>query len=730
MKSNEIKQLVPMQVLRRSGNYPTIVVVGPTGSGKSTLIYALINHRIVAFMQLGIGESSQTTIIPANIVFDERIKKEEYFALRVKVKRFSIKDVDIELVPLLADVFFTSDRNKEETLEALDDEWFQKVLEPESTRYHMGSLFSDAEDREVFLNKLKDALEEPLNEMEWSEDLDEKIAEFRKASADSKVKPKIIKRRAFEEVFRNLDTKYLEDYVEYLSELGFEIMTALCRVLGVKLSEISNGFEAEFSAVDNDIYPFGGDILKELFDSKAPYSLVVDEITLVCRPRREMLEAHNEKWPMRFILRDTMGLNQIGIDGGSIKDALEVAIATNPDAILFLLSLEEREDVIAEACRTIQERCQRKNDTAIPKNIIFTKPDRFISNIINRESRETVELTQNDYINYIDEATSKVDKKIESIVNSFISPSDYTWLSLRYLEEGIDPIQLALKERESEKLARFKPEGLYDIMTKHVDDIQIRRLPSNLKEAPFVTVKNDELPAIEISLSRKWYKDIQDDIIKMLTEDKAIVNGYTITTKYRISGRSVVAYYSRLKVGLGHTTNAKVFGNFSINMKGLMKLILRKFIGNIDVLYDSMSISTRADNISKEEVDKLVEFFDKDDSISSNPLSDANPDLINMLDEKTLAVQKLHKAFKVYFEDPYRFLVLMDKVGFRLSYGNEEIKEMIDSIYIKPISYDATIREMQLAYKKLFGQQHFLDIITDEIGKAMTDMINDMFVIM
>ena len=55
---------------------------------------------------------------------------------------------------------------------------------------------------------------------------------------------------------------------------------------------------------------------------------------------------------------------------------------------------------------------------------------------------------------------------------------------------------------------------------------------------------------------------------------------------------------------------------------------------------------------------------------------------------------------------------------------------MIDEIYHKPISYDATIREMQDAYKQLFGTKHFLDIVTDEIGNAMTDMINDMFVIM
>lgn len=729
MKNKEFRRLVPMQVLRRSRNYPIIVVVGPTGTGKSTLIYALINHKVVGMMQLGIGESSQTTIIPANIVFDERIDKEEHFALQIKFKGFSDKDVDIELVPLLADVFFASDRDSEETLDSLDDEWLQKVLEPESTRYHLGSFFDTEEIREKILFELKEAISAPLTEMEQnSDELDGKIAEIRKAFANSKTKPKTIKRRAFEELWHELSIDNLMDYAQFLSELGIEIQLELHELTGASMTGV---FEAEYSTLKDDaLYPYGGDILRALFNAKAPYSLIIEEITLACKPRREMLEAHDEKWPMRFVLRDTMGLNQIGIDGGSIKDALEIAVASNPDAILFLLSLDEREDVIAEACRAIQERSQRKNDTAIPKNIIFTKPDRFISNIINKENRETVELTQADYNAYIGGATEKVDRKIASIVNAFISPKDYTWLSLRYLEESIDPIQIALKNNESEILKRFKPEGLYDIMAKHIDDIQISRLPYGLKEAPFVTVEDDARLAIEIKVDPKWYQGIKDDVISTLTEDKAIVNGYTITTSYRISGRSVVAYYNRLRVGLGHTTNAKVFGNFSINMKGLMGRILHKFIENIDTLYEPYVVSTIADNLSKEEVDKLVAFFDKDEAISARPLIDANPELLKGLDEKTLAVQKLHKAFKIYFENIYRFNTLLDKIAFRISYGNEEIKTMIDEIYQKPISYDATIREMQDAYKKLFGTEHFLDIVTEEIGNAMTDMINDMFVIM
>lgn len=728
MKNKEFRTLVPMKVCRRAKNYPTIVVVGPTGAGKSTLIYALINHRVVGFMQLGIGETNQTTIIPANIVFDERIEKEEHFALQIRFKGFSSKDVDIELVPLLADMFFASERDTEETLDSLDVEWFMGVLEPKSARYHLAQFFDTEELRQKLVDELKKVISEPLAEIERNyKELDFKISEMKKALADSKVGVKSIRRRAFEEMWHGLSMDILLDYVLYLDELGVEIQLELHNLTGASMNGV---FESEYSTEKDDIYPYGGDILMALFNAKAPYSLIIEEITLACKPRREMLEAHNKNWPMRFVFRDSMGLNQIGIDGVSIKDALEIAVACNPDAILFLMSLEEREDVIAEVCRAIQERSQRKNDTAIPKNIIFTKPDWFISNIINKENRETVVLTQADYSANIDTAISKVDQKIARIVDTLISPDDYTWLSLRYLDEEIDPIQRALKETENDKYLRFKPEGLYGIMMEHVDDIQISRLPYGLKEAPFVTVDDDQRPAIEIKVNAGWYENIKDDIIDKLTVDKAIVNGYTITTQYRISGRSVVAYYNKLKVGLGHTTNAKVYGNFSINMKGLMNRILHMYISNIDALYGSYGVSTTVDNLSEKEADKLVEFFDKDGSISAAPLIDANPELLKTISGKKLAEQKLHRAFKVYFEDEHRFNTLLDKVAFRLSYGNEEIKEMMDTIYQKPISYDATIREMQEAYKKLFGTQHFLDIVTVEIGNVMTDMINNMFVIM
>ena len=91
MKKREIARLMPGEALKRIKSAQTIVVIGPTSSGKSTFIYALVNHRIIKYILVGIGDKCQTTIIPCNFLFDERIEKDEYFSMKIKTKRKEIR---------------------------------------------------------------------------------------------------------------------------------------------------------------------------------------------------------------------------------------------------------------------------------------------------------------------------------------------------------------------------------------------------------------------------------------------------------------------------------------------------------------------------------------------------------------------------------------------------------------------------------------------------------------
>ena len=75
MKKQEIARLMPGEAHKRIKTAQSIVVIGPTSSGKSTLIYALVNHKIIKYILVGVGDKCQTTIIPCNFLFDERIEK-------------------------------------------------------------------------------------------------------------------------------------------------------------------------------------------------------------------------------------------------------------------------------------------------------------------------------------------------------------------------------------------------------------------------------------------------------------------------------------------------------------------------------------------------------------------------------------------------------------------------------------------------------------------------------
>ena len=83
---NAIQPIRPEDALLRFTTYPTICVVGPTGSGKTALTNALINQMIAAILKIGVGEKNQTTLISTNHITDSRIEHEEHFALKLQMK--------------------------------------------------------------------------------------------------------------------------------------------------------------------------------------------------------------------------------------------------------------------------------------------------------------------------------------------------------------------------------------------------------------------------------------------------------------------------------------------------------------------------------------------------------------------------------------------------------------------------------------------------------------------
>ena len=313
---------------------------------------------------------------------------------------------------------------------------------------------------------------------------------------------------------------------------------------------------------------------------------------------------------------------------------------------------------------------------------------------------------------------------------SYLKQDSATWLSIRYMEEEIDPIQKALKGLNDNRREKFTQEGLYKKINDILQETQMRILPKGMTSPLFVTVKNADLPAVDIKIVDSAISGKFGQIQQILTGEKSIVNGYQITDTRRIHGRSVVRYYENLQIGLGYTTNAYVYGNFSINMKGMLKMVFENTIPKFLTLYESEAIKTLADNMEEVELDKVIEELDANKKITEFAFAGINPAVFDGLSSTVRKIQKLHLIFRRYFASSEKYNMVIDKVAYNLSYGNPKIRRLIDSKYNEPfITYDQTIREMQEIFMNYFATQDFAKMVSDEIGNAMTELVNKMFVI-
>lgn len=580
----------------------------------------------------------------------------------------------------------------EETILSIDSEVMLGILEPADAAYHLGKIVN-----EISIEDFKNIVNKALTIIEHAEEsFYNRVKKKKKEPDKRKVSIDEIRCIIMEDMWNELPKQIREEYQNWLNSIGEKITQRLNICLGA-----NSGVESisEFSVVEDDILPYGGMILQSLFDPYESYSLIVEEMTMACRPRDELIDMFYDKIPLRFCLRDTMGLNQINMDNNSVKDALDIALNCSPDSILLLMNLEERGDVIENCCEAINSKIGKAQRLDVPVHVIFTKADRVLSNIINKADRETVELTQADYTEHIEAAIDIMENSIEGYL-SHLMESSATWLSIRYLEEKIDPIQCALKEVASPLIEKFTRNGLYRKINEILKETQMRILPKGVTSPLYVTVKDTGLPAVEIKIDPIVLSKEFNQIQEVLTKDKAIVNGYQITDTRRIHGRSVVRYYENLQIGLGYTTNAYVYGNFSINMKGMLKKVLENKIPDFLILYQSEVIKTLADNMDDVELDKVIAELDENEQITQFAFADINPAIFDDLPLRVKKIQKLHLIFRHYFGSSDKFYMVIDRVAFNLSYGNDTIKKMTDAIYNKPfITYDETIRLMQENFK-------------------------------
>ncbi len=713
MKFYEVRnnKVTALSALKRHSSAPQLVVVAPSGAGKSTLIYLLLNHRLIPYMKIGIGEKSQTTIIPCEFCFDERISEEETFAIQITKKDYSSKDIHMVILTVLMDLFGKNDCDTEDTMEAFDEKVLEQIIEPEEAHYHLGQIRND-----ISLDELREALVPVLDYM-VDNDFKTKVKQRRNELKSKKVKLPEVRELVFEEMFEEMPEAVKSDYVEWLNKMGAVIEKRLQNSIGEVV------FSQEMVQYSLNGENNGTFVLEALFDPYAPYSLVIDHISIACRPRKELIDTAQIKspgLPFRFCIRDTMGLTQKGIDTASTKDAMEAALNCKADAILFLLNLEDRDDSLAECCRALVEKkaeLMKKSHLNISVYVLFTKADRKVENLINKRNTGGLYIDEETYVQNIQEVLSDLEKMVNEYAD-MLPQKEVGWLSMRYLKDSY-----ILKSLEGDDRKRhFEPKGLFEKIVDYSMETLRNTLPTGVKDPLFVTAIDPDKPSIQVSVDSEKIKAEIDAMQYKLCEEKDIVNGYVIGEDTpRLHGKSVYTYWHNLTIGLGHKTRASVYGNFSINMKGLLKRMLTDTFSSFAEFDENRAVSFTANNLADDVLmDVLKTLLDGDDiETGMNPA----------LGEKNIALQRLYEFYVDYFMDVSRFASLIDRAAYNLSYGNSELKRYLTNIYNTTPGYDGAMRKLQNSFKEFFGSDDFTRILINELNQIMTDMVNKIFIV-
>lgn len=713
MKFYEIRnnKVTALSALKRKSSAPQLVVVAPSGSGKSTLIYLLMDHRLIPYMKIGIGEKSQTTIIPCEFCFDERITDDETFAIQIIKKEYASKDIHMSVLTVLVDLFGRNDCDTKETIDAFDEKVLDQILEPEEAHYHLNQVKND-----ISLEELQDALTPILGYM-VDNDFKTKVKQRRDELKSKKVRLPEVREMIFEEMFEEMPEDIKADYLEWLNNIGERISEKLTNEVG---SDMLEGKMLQYSLDDDNN---GTHVLEELFDPFAPFSLVIDHISIACRPRQELIDIAKEKspeLPFRFCIRDTMGLTQKGIDAASTKDALEAALNCKADTILFLLSLDERDDTLSECCKALVEKkdeLKKKSHLDISVYVLFTKADRKVENLINKRNTGDLYIDENTYKENIQSVLADLESMVDSYAD-MLPQEEVGWISMRYLKDSY-----VLKALEGDERKRnFEPYGLFEKIVDYSMKTLRDTLPAGIKNPIFVTAIEPDKPAIQVVVELEKIKAEIESIQHNLCVETDIVNGYVISDKTpRLHGRSVYSYWNNLIIGLGHTTKASVYGNFSINMKGLLKRMLGYVFASFAIFDENRAVSFTADNLDDDVLmDVLRTLFGSDDIESG---------LNSALGQKYMALQRLYEFYVAYFMDESRFASLIDRVAYDLSYGNPELKQYLTNIYNNTPGYDGAMRKLQTSFKSFFGSDHFTRILVSELSQVMTEMVNKAFII-
>ncbi|ALS09910.1 hypothetical protein ABE82_26180 (plasmid) [Paenibacillus peoriae] len=744
VEPNEKKHFTPEDALARFKTYPIISAIGPSGAGKTQLLNVVVNEVSSSVLKVGVGEKNQTTLIPTNFILDSRIERDQQFAFQLHTELFHKKQVSGMLIESLQELFSKSGYSTEETVENMDTNWLKEILEPNKGAYHLGVLQEQIDVEE--LQRVVTPILEQIEEGDGKSFID--LAKEKKSESTLQgIKMKTVRKHLFEELWEQFQSTS-PMFIQWIDNIGKVLWKKLLTTLHLENSTHQPGdvieISGEFTGNEEDPY---AQILNSLYDPSEPYSLMIDEIYFACRPNQELMnnldnERNREKAIFRLCLRDTIGVTQTGTDLATIRTGLETCSTYKADMLLVLLNLEERDDVLKTLCGEIEAFRKRNDKQKMAIKLLFTKADRAIeSKIVTKMTG--LKLSDDIFNRYIGKALQDLGTDVEQL-SELVPDCEATWLSLRYWETGSDRIQKAIKENPNIDMFSFfgstedpfKPDGIYKLLGKYVEEIMNSILPKGMDKACRLTVDDPNNPVITLDLKHEKLTSMLQNMQFLLTQDKAKVNSYLLPKRpingYRISPWSVNTWWWYLSKGIGYQSNSRSgkYLNFNINMRSLLRNVLKQSLNSIENLYENNAIETKAENLRLflDEFEVLLKALNTTADQMALAFAGLNPAVLDEMTRYNKYVQILHYKLREYFQDTNRQEQIINRVSYQLSYENPFVKSRITKAYFEQYSHDLSMRKVLHEYKAIFESQEFGDIVTTEIGATMTDMVNKLVI--
>lgn len=675
---------------RMQENAPTIIVSGPSGSGKSYLLTVVLPETSNKLLARNVG-MKQTTLINTKLMLDGTMNKDEA-VIRVKVKSFDTMLIKPILHETMLDVIFEN-RDELEELE-LDEDVVYSVLNPRNRAYHFANFVKKhsgkqgCPDREILRQLLQSFFDGLIPEIQ------ETVKEKEKESKTVYPKPKkkeiyelVIQERLGDEDIQILEIEVYAWFKQLYSFVKDEILKT-CEWLDSDQVYAVVEEHVESDSIKN--------LIQDTYDADSPYSLVIEELSYCVQPSTSFVlafeDAYREEAKMGKVLRlnivDTPGLTQTGETKEDMQEVLQQVLGHQSDAYLFLCSSDERPSVYGNLKELLIR--TREKFQELPLKLLRTKVDLNLYELMKQDHLMDVgrpEFTEEEALFYAEKAYLKFTEAIEA-ENVELSesldvhdPLDFISLDFTRLRSLAGSFFKNEPTMEKEKLFHI----LFDLSRKVHD----AHMPENAGRR-YLQVKELDEPALAIKLNPEMRQLLNDfaAYMKMMNARECQGNYYQYESKKKLyHGRSVYTSLKKARIGEGHETRATVYENFNIHIRSMIQKWTAAFIQN-----RSIEFEISFENIRDSETKRLAQIE---------------------------APQVLNDIFR------QQLVPIVYRIARALSYDG--MKTEVEDIYAKQAPDQAFRNNMRLFYAKFSDEAYWKAGLSRFLQQELNQLLSRMY---